>query len=277
MQNVTESEDCLFLNIWVRKTSFDSGKKVPVMFWIHGGAFVEGSASQTRFNGTMMAAYEDIIYVSVQYRLGPLGFLYMDEKLVTGNMGLWDQVEALKWISENILAFGGDPERITVSGQSAGAASVSLLTLSPVTSPYISQAIFQSGSALSSFATTTKQQALKRTEKVFGQLAIRYPKKCGRALSESQNPTDEDKYACLQEADAGFLTSILQYLAIEIAEGFSSGVIDNIAFCPIIDGNLIVDDPLKTITEGSFKPVPVLTGATKDEGTMFFQYSIPVI
>ena len=139
-------EDCLMLNIWSPDGGADTGKK-PVMVWIHGGAFMGGSTNP--YNASKLAAEGDIIVVSINYRLGVLGFVNFGEALglpsIPSNLGLRDQVAALEWVRDNIAAFGGDPGRVTICGQSAGSMSVSLLMLSPKARGLFHGAIMQSG------------------------------------------------------------------------------------------------------------------------------------
>ncbi|XP_037834214.1 carboxylesterase 3 [Kryptolebias marmoratus] len=149
------SEDCLYLNVYtpVEVTRAD---KLPVMVWIHGGGLVMGAASQ--FDGSSLAAYENIVTVTIQYRLGILGFLSTGDEHARGNWGFLDQLAALRWVQENIEAFGGDPQLVTVAGESAGAISASILTLSPQAKGLFHRAIFQSGVA--TIGTYTSDQPL---------------------------------------------------------------------------------------------------------------------
>ena len=129
-----QSEDCLSLNIWTQ--GLDDNKKRPVMVWIHGGGFFTGGANDPIYDGTQLAERGDVVLVSIQYRLGALGFLYLDELggetfSNSKNNGMLDQVAALKWIKNNIQNFGGDPDNVTIFGESAGGASVSLLMVMP--------------------------------------------------------------------------------------------------------------------------------------------------
>ncbi len=142
------SEDCLYLNIWAPKKILNKGR--PVLVWIHGGGFANGSASMPLYRGDRLAA-KGIVVVTVAYRLGPFGYLAYPEltrespQRSSGNYGLLDQIAALKWIQHNIRAFGGDPSQVTIAGQSAGAMSVSLLMASPLAKGLFERAIGQSG------------------------------------------------------------------------------------------------------------------------------------
>src|SRR5262245_7187091 len=161
-------EDCLFLNVWTPAKS--SGSKLPVMFWIYGGGFNEGSSSVAVYDGAALAR-KGVLVVSANYRVGPLGFLAHpelskeSEHHVSGNYGLLDQIAALKWVRANIAVFGGDPGAVTIFGQSAGALSVTSLMRSPLAKGLFSRAIAQSGpgllpsSALGANATLSDREA----------------------------------------------------------------------------------------------------------------------
>uniref|UniRef100_A0A8C1WC11 Carboxylic ester hydrolase n=1 Tax=Cyprinus carpio TaxID=7962 RepID=A0A8C1WC11_CYPCA len=138
------SEDCLYLNIYTPSKPGDNSK-LPVMVWIHGGGFSAASASI--FDGLVLAAYQDVVVVLIQYRLGLLGFFSTGDEHAPGNYGLLDQVAALQWVQENIHSFGGDPELVTIFGESAGGVSVSLHVLSPLSSNLFRYAIAESGTA----------------------------------------------------------------------------------------------------------------------------------
>ncbi|RXN18284.1 carboxylesterase 5A-like protein [Labeo rohita] len=138
------SEDCLYLNVYTPSQRSESDK-LPVMFWIHGGALVMGGACA--FDGSPLVAYENIVVVVIQYRLGMLGYFSTGDKNAQGNWGFLDQIAALKWVQENIEAFGGDPQSVTIAGESAGGISTSFLTLSPMTKGLFQRAVFQSGVA----------------------------------------------------------------------------------------------------------------------------------
>ncbi|GAA6224619.1 carboxylesterase 5A-like isoform X2 [Lates japonicus] len=146
------SEDCLYLNVYTPAEA-TRGNKLPVMVWIHGGGLSMGAASQ--YDGSPLAAYENIVMVIIQYRLGILGFLSTGDEHAQGNWGFLDQLAALRWVKENIEAFGGDPQAVTVAGESAGGISASILTLSPQAKGLFQRAIFQSGVATLGTYTTS--------------------------------------------------------------------------------------------------------------------------
>jgi len=134
-KSVPASEDCLYLNIWAPKINDASATKLkPVLFWIHGGAYTNGTAATSWYNGAALVRRGDVVVVSVNYRLGPFGFLGEN------NLGTLDQISGLRWVQRNIAAFGGDPSNVTIFGESAGGSSVVALTASPLTKGLITKA-----------------------------------------------------------------------------------------------------------------------------------------
>ncbi len=157
------SEDCLYLNVWTPAKSADD--RLPVMVWIHGGGFVHGTGSAIGYEGENLAR-KGAVVVTINYRLGILGFLALPEldaespQHVSGNYALMDQIAALQWVQKNIAAFGGDPNRVTIFGESAGSISVNILMASPLAHGLFSRAIGESGGAfdpMSSLADAEKQ------------------------------------------------------------------------------------------------------------------------
>ena len=141
-------EDCLFLNVYVPKKAIDDQDlKLPVMVFIHGGALITGSGN-FRDYGPLHFMDKDVILVTINYRLGPFGFFFMGDEMVSGNAGLKDQVMALQWVQDNIWSFGGDPNSVTIFGESAGSFSVSVHILSPLSVHLFHRAIMQSRSAI---------------------------------------------------------------------------------------------------------------------------------
>jgi para-nitrobenzyl esterase len=145
------SEDCLYLNVWTPSRS--GAKKLPVMVWIYGGGYSEGSSEVAVYNGEKLAT-KGVVVVTFNYRVGPLGFLAYPALTAesphhaSGNYGLLDQIAALKWVHRNIARFGGDPSKVTIFGQSAGAGSVGILMASPVAKGLFQRAITESGLGL---------------------------------------------------------------------------------------------------------------------------------
>ncbi|XP_071440640.1 esterase FE4 [Hetaerina americana] len=160
-RNFIGEEDCLFLNVFTPKLS-SGNEQIPetkaVMVWIHGGGFAMGS-SEVAMYGPKFLLDGDIVLVTINYRLGPLGFLSTGDDVCPGNWGLKDQALALKWVQQNISAFGGDPSRVTIFGESAGGASVHYHVLSPMSKGLFHRAIAQSGSALNPWAYRSKEDS----------------------------------------------------------------------------------------------------------------------
>ena len=170
------SEDCLYLNIWT--PAGEAGEKLPVAFWIHGGAFLQGYSHEVEFDGEAYCR-RGVVLVSINYRLGVFGFLahpWLEEQAgqggrrISGNYALLDQIAALRWVRENIAAFGGDPGNITVFGQSAGCMSVQALVSTPLTEDWIAKAIFQSASGYKSMMGTHTMEEAKKAGEEFVEL-----------------------------------------------------------------------------------------------------------
>ena len=151
------SEDCLFLNVWAP----EEARNAPVLFYIHGGGFVGGCGHEKHFDGAALCR-QGVLVVTMNYRLGPLGFCCLPQLLAeaghTGNYALYDQLCALGWVRDNIAAFGGDPARITIMGQSAGAMSVQQLCISPLTQGLVARAAMMSGGGVSSMMGSARGQ-----------------------------------------------------------------------------------------------------------------------
>ncbi len=250
-RRLSMSEDCLTLNIW----SPGADEKLrPVLVWIHGGGFEIGSGSF--HDGTPFAAHGDVVVVTLNYRLGPLGFLHLVEPgseayAASGNCGLLDQVAALQWVQNNIATFGGDPDRVTVFGESAGAMSIATLLALPTAQGLFQQAILQSGAAQtvrsSTQATTIARDFLKI-------LDVRL-----EALSTlEQIPAER-----LVEAAS----------ALPDWRG-TTGARDAIHFAPVIDGVILPQPPLQAIASGVAKHIPLVIGTTKDE-CLFYPFADP--
>lgn len=230
------SEDCLYLNVWT--PSVDSEAKLPVFIWYYGGAFQGGYGSAAMFDGEAFAE-QGIVVVTVNYRVGLMGFLaHPDmEKEATGNFGLLDQIAALHWVHEHIAAFGGDPEHITIGGQSAGSMSVNNLMCSPMSSRLICGAICQSGDAFMRL-----QRSLEE--------AIQD----GAAMAEKMNAGSLDELRALPAS--AFVRP--EYDAMRALCG---------SVCtPIVDGKVLVEPQSVTICSGGAAQVPMLIGTNNDEG-----------
>ncbi len=233
-------EDCLYLNIW---SPGADNKRRPVLFWIHGGAFVLGSGSTSWYDGTAFAVNGDVVVVTINYRLGALGFLHLADIDGAGegfasNCGLLDQIAALEWVRDNIAAFGGDPENITIFGESAGAMSIGTLLAMPGAKGLYQKAILQSG------ASDTIQTRESATEIARAFLA---------AL-DLHSGTD-------------LLTVPLEQLLAAQSKFSSFG--NGLAFRPVIDGTTLPQRPIEAIAHGSAAGIPLLLGTNRDEMRLF--------
>ena len=194
-ESYTYSEDCLFLNVFTPEGSGE-GDKYPVLIYIHGGSFTGGCGHEKHFDGPVWPA-KGVIGVTLNYRLGPMGFACLpelkEEAGHTGNYGLYDQMTAIRWVKDNIAAFGGDPENITIMGQSAGAASVQLLCQSPLTDGLFQRAVMSSGCGMSSMLSGKEEK-----NSVFWQEVMR---RCGcENLEQFRAVSPEKLFAVWQEA-----------------------------------------------------------------------------
>ncbi|MFD0889673.1 carboxylesterase/lipase family protein, partial [Streptosporangium algeriense] len=241
-------EGCLNLNVWTPGTG---GPPRPVMVWIHGGAFLNGSGGDVLYDGSRLAAGHDVVVVTVNYRVGVLGFLHLAGVLgaghaSSGNVGLLDQVAALRWVGENIPAFGGDPDNVTVFGQSAGAMSIVSLITSPVASGLFHRAVVQSGSGE---LVGSPERAGAVTRELLGVLG----------LGES------GAHRLWEVPVAELIAAEESVIAAMRAGGDDVGL----PFTPVVDGVVLPVRPLDAIRAGTVSPVPLLLGANHDEGRLF--------
>lgn len=247
--DATTGEDCLYLNVWAPQKP--ASEKVPVLVWIHGGAFTLGSGGDAAYNGQAFSEATGAIVVTINYRLGPLGFLALPELSgedaahpTSGNYGMLDQRLALSWVKENIAAFGGDPANVTIFGESAGGISSCLHMVMPASSGLFHRAILQSGP-------------------------------CDRVDSMDQATTQGalfvDKLACTGQSDvlACLRGKPVEDLMSALPTG--SNFLDaEVSWFPIVDGVELPDAPDALITAGTFEKVPVIMGTNADEATLFF-------
>jgi para-nitrobenzyl esterase len=245
-QELEMSEDCLTLNVWA--PTADDAKR-PVMVWIHGGAFLTGTGATPWYDGTSFARNGDVVLVTINYRLGALGFLHLDDiggesYGGSGNLGILDQVAALEWVRDNIEAFGGDPNNVTAFGESAGAMSVGTLLGLPAAKGLFARAIPQSGA---SHNARTPEVANQVTAAMFEELGIDASPAGAAALRDV--PTDK-----LLEAQNAVS---LRY--------WSAGL----GFAPVVDGVVLPERPIEAIGRGHAQGVSVLIGSNRDEMKLF--------
>ncbi|KAM9841712.1 bile salt-activated lipase-like [Aulostomus maculatus] len=254
------SEDCLYLNIWVPHGQHVSSN-LPVMIWIHGGGFNVGGSMGANFfdnylySGQEIADKGDVIVVSVAYRVGVLGFLSTGDTGIPGNYGLWDQHAGIAWVHRNIKSFGGDPDNITIFGESAGGASTSYLMLSPHTKGLFKRAISQSGAAFCSWAFNKN------------------PRKYALQVAENVGcPTDDRMVICLRSIDAKTLTMA--------APRLSPGTPDHPAvfymvMSPVVDGDFLPDQPSNLFHNAA--DIDYLAGVNDMDGHILTFQDIPSI
>lgn len=253
------SEDCLYLNIWTPAPSAQR-EKLPVMLWIHGGAFMIGSASDDFYQGKYLAS-KGVVVVTINYRLGPFGFLAHpllsreSPQNVSGNYGLLDQIMALQWVRDNIAAFGGDSSRVTIFGESAGGRAVAHLMVSPLAKGLFHRAIMQSSSLY--------RPIRHLRETWYGRSSM---EQVGAQVFEKLGIADDsDPLAALRSRDSDAI--------LDAAQPRLEGVIDSdkegSAYEPIVDGWVVPDDPSDLFDAGKQHKVPVIAGTVGDESTLF--------
>ncbi len=239
-------EDCLFLNVFT--PAADQAKR-PVMVWIHGGGFVIGSASQTLYGGAPITARGDVVLVTINYRLGPLGFLHLGDLCpdlpgAVANAGIRDQVAALEWVRENISSFGGNPDDVTIFGESAGGMSVGTLLGMPSARGLFHRAIPQSGAAHNAH---TRETATEVARQFLADVGF--------------SPADAHK---LREVPPDKLLDIQQQTVLKL--GSTAGLLP---FQPAVDGDSLPEPAIDAVTAGSAAGVDLLTGTTRDEWRLF--------
>ena len=232
-----KSEDCLALNVW---TPGISGSR-PVMVYIYGGSFVRGSSTQVAYDGARIARDGDVVVVTLNYRVGALGFLDLDLPGWQTNLGLRDQLAALEWVRDNIAAFGGDPARVTVFGESAGAISISSLLAAPSSRGLFQRAIMQSGAG--------REVATRESSRALSAAFMRHL---------GLDPTDAEgaRSAAVQDLLAAQMAATLEAMA---REGVGGG------FQPVLDGDLVTAQPVAAVRAGAVAGLPIMAGTTMHE------------
>jgi para-nitrobenzyl esterase len=241
-------EDCLNLNVW---TPDPAASGLPVFVWVHGGAFVNGSGAVPTYSGVPFAR-DGVVCVTLNYRLGVDGFLHFADG-GPANLGLLDQVAALRWVQENIAAFGGDPARVTVGGESAGGMSVACLLAMPAAEGLFARAVLQSGAGHHALTPGT-------ATRIGGYLAERL------AVAPER--------AALSGVPLPDLIAAQQGLAAEVAllpdpARFGEVAANLMAFEPVVDGEVLPDLPIRRIAAGASRGVDVLVGANREEQRLF--------
>lgn len=239
-EQIERSEDCLYLNIWAPADA-QPGDKLPVFFWVHGGAFLHGCGTEKEFDGEQFAR-NGVILVTINYRVGALGFFahpdLASENLegISGNYGIYDQIAALTWCRQNIASFGGDPDNITAAGQSAGCMSVQTILSSPLARGMARGAILQSGGGIQALHTTPGKQALwEVSQRLMDHLGV-------STLEE------------LRQVPAGKLRD-----AAYAVQG------QGLSWCPHVDGWLLPDTTDAQAESGAIHDIATMIGSTGDD------------
>jgi len=253
------SEDCLFLNVWTTKLTSDGSGDLPVMVFIHGGAFLEGAGGSNSgdapghlnlyegipFVETSREGGESVVFVTLNYRLGALGFLANTDMGIDGNYGIKDQQKALEWVQRNIALFGGDPSRVMIFGESAGAQSTALHLTIPSSQPLFKRAIMESNYAITYMGM---EDASKKSEKF---------------IKEEKCDDKEDKLACMRGKS---VSDILDYQLkdISVEAIVCAGLQAIIPWNPVIDGKFITQNPINAqVTK------PIMLGSNLTESIPF--------
>ena len=244
---VIEGEECLNLNVW---TPSLGAAGLPVLVWIHGGSFMNGSSSVADYDGAAFAR-DGVVCVSINYRLAAEGFLYLDDGVA--NLGLLDQLAGLQWVQDNIAAFGGDPARVTVAGESAGAMSVTTLLSMPLASGLFAQAIAQSGAGA-------------HTLPPFEGMMV------GRYLAEALGvPADRE---AIRAVPLDKLVQAASDLVVEVQTNpdparWGQLTLSLLPFAPTVDGEVLPEAPVAGLAAGRGGGVRLLIGSNRDEARLF--------
>ncbi len=242
------SEDCLTLNIW-RRADLPGRTPAPVMVWMHGGSFLSGGSSMPIYDGAYLAATEDVVVVTFNYRLGALGFMAGIHGL-TGNYGLMDQQLAMTWVYDNIQNFEGDPAQITIFGESAGAMSVGLHTLSVPSSSGLYRAGIMESNPLGIPYKTVEEAAT------------------AAGLLESELGCAGEGLDCLRSISADDIVKAQESAAIQSLSLLGLHLAGFLVWTPVIDGEFLIEDPTIAAQQGALR-VPMILGTNHDEGALF--------
>ena len=241
------SEDCLYLNVWSRGLG-DGGKR-PVMVWLHGGGYDQGSGGAPGYDGAGLAVHKDVVVVSINHRLNVLGYLYLGEAggpdfAESANVGQLDIVAALEWVRDNITAFGGDPGRVLIFGQSGGGGKVSTLLAMPAAQGVFHRAVIESGATLRAGSADT---ASKYAEALLNSLGL----KRGQGRELQKVPLDK-----LMAATNG-------------GTGSAAAGAGTLGFGPVVDGKVLPANPFDPVASPVSAEIPVIVGYTRTERTVY--------
>lgn len=263
---VVGAEDCLFLNVWTPQTTAGSPTRRPVMVFIHGGAFIEGAGSLPVYDGSALSANGNVVVVTLNYRLGSLGFLTVQDShygvTIPGNLGLLDQRAALSWVQSNISAFGGDPTKVTIFGESAGAMSVGLhLFAAPGSTGLFRAAIMESNPMAVEYPSTVSQfNANWRS--FFNSICSLQGQSCPKTPSLAWlQSLPLSTVMAAQGAYSGLLRTLDRILT-------NGGLSEALPWTPVVDGATVMDQPFKGYVTGA-SPKPLIFGVNANEGALF--------
>ncbi|XP_050024745.1 acetylcholinesterase-like isoform X1 [Dermacentor andersoni] len=256
--NLSFTEDCLQLNVWVPEVATNPGSRRPVLVWIHGGAFTFGSANMANTSGVVLAALRDVVVVSMNYRLGILGFMNANSPEAPGNVGLLDQNMALKWVQRNIAHFGGDPERVTLFGESSGSISIHAQIMSPLSQGLFNRAVLMSGTMYNLDTWDTVPESMMKANRVANLVA------CSNGGTTELSSNAEEIVDCMRNKSADELVkAALEVAAPKVAP-----------FAPTYHNEFLPRNPLVALKRGFFSSVDVLAGVTSDEGAALLLFPL---
>ncbi|MCP4603135.1 MAG: carboxylesterase family protein [Proteobacteria bacterium] len=264
MGKISGSEDCLYLNIWRPRSD---EKDLPVYFWIHGGANEVGQSSMSLYHGANIADRSNMVYVSLNYRLGPFGWLnhpaFKDSDKLdgSGNYGTLDMIKALTWVQENIKHFGGDPENVTISGESAGGMNVFVMMISPLAKGLFHKAIAQSGPTPAPGAANGAQRAETTANQLLNDLVVDEGLAINRLAAELflRNKTKKWTAEYLRSKPSKKILSHftpIEFGTLGLANSF-------------VDGTVITRGILEAFNTGNYKKVPLILGCNAEEAKLF--------
>lgn len=256
------SEDCLTINVWRPADAQVSGDLKPVMFFIHGGGNVQGSSNQfvggqnPLYDGHFLAERRDVVVVTLNYRLGPFGFLALDafadesEHGSSGNYGLLDQIAALEWVQQNIRGFGGDPDNVMIFGESAGAVNTCMMLASPLAAGLFHRALMQSGGCVTESAEDARALGSDLVD-----------------LTPCEPEQGADRAACMRALDARTIHETIPGV-IPLAVGPNTGEVRG-EYGPNIDGWVLAEEPVALFKSGGYNKVPTIIGSNAEEMESF--------
>jgi para-nitrobenzyl esterase len=246
------SENCLVLNVWT--PAVNNGRKRPVMFWCHGGAFIAGSGDSPWYEGTNLCKKGDVVVVTINHRLGAFGYLHLgelggEEFAASGNAGMLDIVAALEWVRDNIAGFGGDAGNVTIFGESGGGAKVSVLMAMPAAHGLFHKAIIQSGPAVQ---MASRDDASETARQLLAELNL-----------------SADKVSALREVPAPEIARA-QIAVLKKVSLMSFANRRRVGFNPVIEGKHLPGGPFAPAAPAISANIPLMIGTNKDEMTLFF-------